>query len=92
MSECLYSDLSYPAFEAHAQYYIVISGPDWLYGIFFRIIWQTARFSEREIENNIYVCLLVLFKNISPSKKTQENIVINVQISFCKVPVILVRF
>ena len=35
MTECLYSGLIYPAFKAHAQYHIVISGPVWLYRFFF---------------------------------------------------------
>jgi len=41
------SGLSYPTFKAHAQYYIVISVPVWLYHIFLALSDKGTIFGKR---------------------------------------------
>jgi hypothetical protein len=86
--------LGYPACKAHAQYYIVICG---LSGctIFFHIISQTERFSEKKvIEHEMRI--LTFSSNLSEhfliQKSVHWDIIIHLHRYSGKIPVFLVGF
>ena len=86
--------LSYPACEAHASYYIVICG---LFGctVFFTLSHKRHAIRGRKVIEHE---MCVLFSNeLLPEtfimlRRIQRVVVINVRMSSCKVPVILVGF
>jgi hypothetical protein len=80
---------SYPTYVALALYYIIIC----------RLSWSTIFFSHKRLDfrgKSIEhkMCVLILFTNFvwHIVRRIKREIVINVQTSSCKVPVILVRF
>jgi hypothetical protein len=86
--------LAYPACNAYAPYCDVICGFSGS-TIFFDIISQKARFSERNLLN-IKCAFLFSLQLLSVTslilRRIERDIVINVKTSSCKVPVILVGF
>ena len=90
-SKCVCS-FSYPACKEHAPYYIVICGLT-VSTIFSHIMSQMAQFSEKATE---HVCFDFLCNFFSESflilKRIQQDTIINVHRSSCKVSIILVRF
>ena len=62
---------------------------------FFHIISQTARFSGKKVIEH-KMCVLIFctafVRNTSHSKKTERDMIMNVEWSSCRVPVIFVQF
>jgi hypothetical protein len=93
MSVCLCSYLSYPECKARAPYYIVICGLSDS-TIFFTL--SQKRHNPLKSVTKHKICVLIFPTALSYTflipKITQQDILINVRRSSCKVPVILVRF
>ena len=77
----------------HAPYYFVICG---IYGstIFFPTLSHKTRFSEKVTENKMSVLFfsIILPETFFIPRRIQRDIITNVHMSSCKVPVILDRF
>jgi hypothetical protein len=89
MSECLSSDLSYPACNGRATYYTVICGQSGCTVIFY-ISYNRHDFREKFSENKM--CIFVMSEKIYHSKKIQSDVIKTAPRSSCIVTLIPVRF
>jgi hypothetical protein len=83
--------LSYPACSAHAPYSHL--RPDWLYHIFPHYLINDTIFKKKKKNtgNVFWFYLQICFEIFLILSKIHLDIVINVHMFLCKVPVILVR-
>jgi hypothetical protein len=89
-----FCSLSYPAYKAHAPYYIVICGLPGLYHIFPHYLIKGTNFEKKLLNTKcvFWFSLQLLPKTFLILRRIQRDIIINVRRSSCKVPLLLSDF
>ena len=83
----------HPAFNAYAPCYIFVREFVWLYHIFLRYLTTSTVFGKKVLNvKRVLFSLQILFVTFPTPRNTAQDTAINVHRTYCKVPVILLKF